>query len=47
MTSCCMSFGDENFGRMVAVAGGENLGTGLDPRNLRHGEPGAGVAGEA
>lgn len=28
---CCLSFGDENFGRMVAMAGGTNLGTGLIP----------------
>ncbi|AUX71500.1 ABC transporter substrate-binding protein [Erwinia pyrifoliae] len=28
---CCMSFGDENFGRMVAVAGGINIAKGLIP----------------
>jgi iron complex transport system substrate-binding protein len=28
---CCMSFGRENFGRMVEVAGGRNLGSGLIP----------------
>ena len=28
---CCMSFGDENFGRMVAIAGGRNLATPLIP----------------
>ncbi len=29
--SCCMSFGDENFGRMVSIAGGENLAASLIP----------------
>ena len=29
--SCCMSFGDENFGRMVALAGGENIAARLIP----------------
>lgn len=29
--SCCLSFGDENFGRMVALAGGENIAAGLIP----------------
>lgn len=29
--SCCMSFGDENFGRMVAEAGGENIAARLIP----------------
>ncbi|MCQ4162043.1 ABC transporter substrate-binding protein [Roseomonas sp. GC11] len=28
---CCMSFGNENFGRMVSVAGGENIAAGLIP----------------
>ncbi|MEN5082688.1 ABC transporter substrate-binding protein [Bosea sp. TWI1241] len=28
---CCMSFGDENFGRMTAIAGGRNLATPLIP----------------
>jgi len=28
---CCMSFGDENFGRMVEVAGGTNIAKGLIP----------------
>lgn len=28
---CCMSFGRENFGLMVEMAGGRNLGTGLIP----------------
>lgn len=28
---CCMSFGDENFGRMVEVAGGVNIAKGLIP----------------
>lgn len=28
---CCMSFGDENFGRMVEVAGGRNIAKGLIP----------------
>ena len=28
---CCMSFGRENFGRMVELAGGRNLGSGLIP----------------
>ncbi|MFG1173388.1 ABC transporter substrate-binding protein [Erwiniaceae bacterium CAU 1747] len=28
---CCMSFGDENFGRMVEVAGGSNMAKGLIP----------------
>ncbi|MEJ4045577.1 ABC transporter substrate-binding protein [Erwinia sp. SLM-02] len=28
---CCMSFGDENFGRMVEVAGGKNIAKGLIP----------------
>lgn len=28
---CCMSFGDENFGRMVTMAGGENLAARLIP----------------
>ena len=30
-TGCCMSFGDENFGRMVAEAGGENIASRLIP----------------
>lgn len=29
--SCCMSFGDENFGRMVTMAGGENIAARLIP----------------
>jgi iron complex transport system substrate-binding protein len=29
--SCCMSFGDENFGRMVAMAGGINIAANLIP----------------
>ncbi|PZR12556.1 MAG: ABC transporter substrate-binding protein [Azospirillum brasilense] len=29
--TCCMSFGDENFGRMVTVAGGENIASRLIP----------------
>lgn len=29
--SCCMSFGDENFGRMVTEAGGENIAAKLIP----------------
>lgn len=29
--SCCMSFGDESFGRIVAVAGGRNIATGIIP----------------
>jgi len=29
--SCCMSFGDENFGRMVSLAGGENLAAPIIP----------------
>jgi len=29
--SCCMSFGDENFGRMVTLAGGENIAASLIP----------------
>jgi iron complex transport system substrate-binding protein len=29
--SCCMSFGNENFGRMVAMAGGDNIAAGLIP----------------
>ena len=29
--SCCMSFGNENFGRMVALAGGRNIAAGLIP----------------
>jgi iron complex transport system substrate-binding protein len=29
--SCCMSFGDENFGRMVTLAGGENIAARLIP----------------
>lgn len=29
--SCCMSFGDENFGRMVTMAGGENMAAKLIP----------------
>jgi iron complex transport system substrate-binding protein len=29
--SCCMSFGDENFGRMVSMAGGDNLAANLIP----------------
>ncbi|MCI0755276.1 ABC transporter substrate-binding protein [Teichococcus vastitatis] len=29
--SCCMSFGDENFGRMVKVAGGDNIAEKLIP----------------
>ena len=29
--NCCMSFGDENFGRMVTVAGGINIAAGLIP----------------
>lgn len=28
---CCMSFGDENFGRMVTLAGGTNIAAGLIP----------------
>ena len=28
---CCMSFGNENFGRMVAMAGGENIAASLIP----------------
>ncbi|MFC0141329.1 ABC transporter substrate-binding protein [Erwinia mallotivora] len=28
---CCMSFGDENFGRMVEVAGGSNIAKNLIP----------------
>ncbi|CAI0773550.1 ferrichrome/ferrioxamine B periplasmic transporter [Serratia plymuthica] len=28
---CCMSFGDENFGRMVEVAGGKNIAKDLIP----------------
>lgn len=28
---CCMSFGNENFGRMVEVAGGENIAKNLIP----------------
>jgi iron complex transport system substrate-binding protein len=28
---CCMSFGSENFGRMVELAGGENLAKGIIP----------------
>ena len=28
---CCMSFGDENFGRMVSVAGGANIAKDLIP----------------
>ncbi|WP_225768362.1 ABC transporter substrate-binding protein [Inquilinus sp. Marseille-Q2685] len=28
---CCMSFGDENFGRMVEVAGGDNIAKELIP----------------
>jgi len=28
---CCMSFGRENFGLMVEIAGGRNLGSGLIP----------------
>ncbi|MBP2169896.1 iron complex transport system substrate-binding protein [Erwinia toletana] len=28
---CCMSFGDENFGRMVEVAGGDNIAKDLIP----------------
>ncbi|MCS3408700.1 ABC transporter substrate-binding protein [Serratia sp. AKBS12] len=28
---CCMSFGDENFGRMVEVTGGQNIAKGLIP----------------
>lgn len=28
---CCMSFGNENFGRMVEIAGGINLATGIIP----------------
>ncbi|WP_055046052.1 ABC transporter substrate-binding protein [Devosia sp. A16] len=28
---CCASFGDENFGRMVKLAGGHNLGTDILP----------------
>ncbi|KGM30582.1 ABC transporter substrate-binding protein [Inquilinus limosus MP06] len=28
---CCMSFGDENFGRMVSIAGGDNIAKGLIP----------------
>ncbi|KOC88492.1 ABC transporter substrate-binding protein [Winslowiella iniecta] len=28
---CCMSFGDENFGRMVEVAGGDNIAKNLIP----------------
>ncbi|MFC3124148.1 ABC transporter substrate-binding protein [Pseudoroseomonas globiformis] len=29
--SCCMSFGNENFGRMVTLAGGENIAARLIP----------------
>jgi iron complex transport system substrate-binding protein len=29
--SCCMSFGDENFGRIVTMAGGENIAARLIP----------------
>jgi len=29
--NCCMSFGSENFGRMVAMAGGDNIAAGLIP----------------
>jgi iron complex transport system substrate-binding protein len=29
--SCCMSFGDENFGRMVTLAGGDNIAASLIP----------------
>lgn len=29
--SCCMSFGNENFGRMVTLAGGENIAASLIP----------------
>jgi iron complex transport system substrate-binding protein len=29
--SCCMSFGDENFGRMVTLAGGINIAASLIP----------------
>ena len=29
--NCCMSFGSENFGRMVALAGGDNIAAGLIP----------------
>ncbi|WP_236016083.1 ABC transporter substrate-binding protein [Brucella endophytica] len=28
---CCMSFGDENFGKMVEIAGGRNLAKGIIP----------------
>lgn len=28
---CCMSFGDENFGRMISVAGGDNIARDLIP----------------
>jgi iron complex transport system substrate-binding protein len=28
---CCMSFGDENFGRMVELAGGHNMGSDIIP----------------
>ncbi|MBN3342862.1 ABC transporter substrate-binding protein [Pectobacterium brasiliense] len=28
---CCMSFGDENFGRMVEVAGGDNIAKNIIP----------------
>ena len=32
---CCMSFGRENFGRMVEIAGGRNIGAEHDPRHVR------------
>ena len=28
---CCMSFGDENFGKMVGLAGGENMASSIIP----------------
>lgn len=28
---CCMSFGNENFGRMVEIAGGKNMANGIIP----------------
>ncbi|HYD65503.1 ABC transporter substrate-binding protein [Azospirillum sp.] len=28
---CCLTFGDENFGRLVEMAGGSNIATGLIP----------------
>lgn len=31
---CCATFGDENFGRMIALAGGRNLGSELLPGTM-------------